>query len=450
VLTLLEFEGLDSDYTEAVMSLSRFGVFTLLAALLSAQPSFDAASRTRELLDQVLAGKCEPFYELWMPGMQKALPLEVYRAQLSNYGLPSKPESVGLAAVEEIQGQKIVTIPFHWQAVTLNFSVTWTPEARISGTWLNAQAAAKPWARPAYSKPDSFRERAVTVGAGEWKLPGMLSVPVGKGPFAAVALVHGSGPQDLDETAGGAKVFKDLAEGLASCGTVVLRYDKRTKVHGAKMATMKDLTIQHETIDDAVLAADLLRSLPEIDPKRVFVLGHSLGAYAAPRIAKQDSKLAGVILLAGSTRPLEVLVKEQLEYLGARGRDGEILKNLPAAYMADLHAYDPATTARSLTLPMLILQGERDYQVTMKDFAGWKTALDSRRNVTMKSYPALNHLFIAGEGKSLPAEYQKPGHVSPEVIDDIAKWINSATSRPSPAPSARNRYCAPCARAAGI
>ena len=105
----------------------------------------------------------------------------------------------------------------------------------------------------------------------------------------------------------------------------------------------------------------------------------------------------------------------------------QLLKSLPAAYMADLNAYDPAAAARKLTLPMLILQGERDYQVSMKDFAGWKKALDGRQNVRLKSYPALNHLFIAGEGKSTPAEYQKPGHVAAEVIDDIAKWLSSST-----------------------
>ena len=76
-------------------------------------------------------------------------------------------------------------------------------------------------------------------------------------------------------------------------------------------------------------------------------------------------------------------------------------------------------------MPMLILQGERDYQVTMKDFALWHAALDGRRNVTFHSYPKLNHLFIAGEGKATPAEYQNPGHVAPEVVEDMAAWIHA-------------------------
>ena len=72
---------------------------------------------------------------------------------------------------------------------------------------------------------------------------------------------------------------------------------------------------------------------------------------------------------------------------------------------------------------MLILQGERDYQVTLEEFASWKAALGGRRDVTFHSYPALNHLFLAGTGPSLPAEYDVPGHVSEDVVRDIAAWI---------------------------
>ena len=74
---------------------------------------------------------------------------------------------------------------------------------------------------------------------------------------------------------------------------------------------------------------------------------------------------------------------------------------------------------------MLILQGERDYQVSLKDFDLWKAALGRRKDVTLKTYPTLNHLFVAGEGKSKPAEYSQPGHVAPEVIDDIVKFVTS-------------------------
>jgi len=244
-------------------------------------------------------------------------------------------------------------------------------------------------------------------------------------------LVHGSGPLDRDETVGANKPFRDLAEGLASRGIAVLRYEKRTKVYASRMGALKDLTVQQETVEDGVKAAALLRQQPEVASRRVFVLGHSLGGYVAPRIAQQDPRLAGLILLAANVRPLDDVLTDQLQWMGLAGTELEkakanILRALPATYTNDLNSYNPAEESRNLTLPMLILQGERDYQVTMKDFNLWKAALAGRSTATFRSYPALNHLFIAGQGKSVPSEYAQPGHVDGDVIDQIAGWIARA------------------------
>jgi dipeptidyl aminopeptidase/acylaminoacyl peptidase len=242
----------------------------------------------------------------------------------------------------------------------------------------------------------------------------------------------------------------DIAEGLASRGIAVLRYDKRTKIYGAQMSDMA-FTLQQETIEDAVRALDLVRHQPEVDPGRVFVLGHSLGGYAVPRIAKQDGKLAGAIVLAGSARHIEDISLAQTEYLlkakgGASpaeekrldlmkaeaakirsleaGKDSPpILLGLPSAYFLDLKNYDPAAEARKLAIPMLFLQGERDFQVTMEDFGLWKAGLAGAKNVTFQSYVTLNNLFIAGEGPASPVEYRKGGNVAPAVIDDVSAWI---------------------------
>ena len=95
----------------------------------------------------------------------------------------------------------------------------------------------------------------------------------------------------------------------------------------------------------------------------------------------------------------------------------------PDAYWKDFDAYLPAQAAANLRLPMLILQGERDYQVTLADLQGWRNAVGGRANVTIKSYPTLNHLFLPGEGKSTPSEYERAGHIPDFVLDDIADWI---------------------------
>ena len=174
------------------------------------------------------------------------------------------------------------------------------------------------------------------------------------------------------------------------------------------------------------------------------MLGHALGGYLAPRIAEQDGKLAGIILMAGNARPLEDLLVDQVTYMGITGQQLENAKALqakvkklapgdedtpafggvPVSYWLDLKDYDPAAEAKKLGIPMLILQGERDYQVTdgrLRPLEGRPWA--APKGVVMKSYPALNHLFVAGEGKSLPAEYSKPGHVAAAVIEEIAKFV---------------------------
>jgi dienelactone hydrolase len=313
---------------------------------------------------------------------------------------------------------------------------------------------------PPYVRTDAFTERDVIVGKDPWALPGTLSLPKGDGPFPAVVLVHGSGPQDRDESLPGAfgltvsHPFRDIAHGLASRGVAVLRYDKRTKAHGGRMGPHfkehpKDLNIDFEAVDDAVIALELARSTAGIDPKRVFLLGHSLGGALAPRIAERDGKVAGLIILAGMARTVEDTLPDQLEYLRAlpggdtnvpepllkgvkeacellrsgKWPDGAKLFGLPIDYWAGLNAALPERHPAGLKRPMLILQGERDYQVTMKDFELWKKLTAGRADVSAETFPKLNHLFIEGEGKSGPAEYAKGGSVSGAVIEKIGGWV---------------------------
>ncbi|KAA6351544.1 Esterase EstD [termite gut metagenome] len=81
--------------------------------------------------------------------------------------------------------------------------------------------------------------------------------------------------------------------------------------------------------------------------------------------------------------------------------------------------------AKKLSLPILIFQGERDYQVTMADFELWRTALSAKPNVSFKSYPLLNHLYQEGNGRSIPSEYNNANPVPQYVMDDIVAFINS-------------------------
>jgi hypothetical protein len=318
-----------------------------------------------------------------------------------------------------------------------------------------AFAAPAAYKSPAYVVPAAFSARELTVGAGgAWPLPATLALPAGKGPFPAVVLVHGSGPNDRDETQGANKPFRDLAEGLASQGIAVLRYEKRTKQHAARMgAASSSFTVKDETIDDALAAVALLRQTAGVDAKRIFVLGHSLGGMLVPRIGAADAGIAGFVVFAGATRPLAEMLVRQFEYLaaldgtvseaeraqieqlkreasrvnelkaGAAVVAGEQVLGVPPSYWLDLRGYDPPQAARALKRPMFILQGERDFNVTMDDFRNWRAALADQKGVEFKSYPKLDHLFYEGEGAASGADYARPRNIPKYVIDDIAAWI---------------------------
>ncbi len=308
---------------------------------------------------------------------------------------------------------------------------------------------------PRYAKPETFVEKDVTIGSGEWALPGTLTLPKGPSKSPAVVLIHGSGPQDRDETGSNPanKTFKDIAWGLATKGIAVLRFDKRTLVHGQKIVTIKSFTVKEESVDDAVLAVEFLRRTPEIDGKSIFVAGHSLGGMLIPRIGQRDKDLAGLVSLAGLTRKLEDTYLEQIIYLssldgsisGAEQKEIDLIKqqvasvknlkstdppetptllSLPVAYWVDLNNYDPVNEVKKIKHPIFILQGESDYNVTMVDFAAWKKALGSRKNAAFRSYPNLNHSFMRTPvSKSTPQEEEKEGHVEEVVISDLAEWI---------------------------
>ncbi len=363
-------------------------------------------------------------------------------------------KKTGPARTANQAGFDIVFVPCEFEKATLDTKIVLDKDGKIGGLWFvpHVDAADAEYSTPDYVQKDRFDEREVTVGTGEWKLPGTLTVPKGAGPFPAVVLVHGSGPNDRDETIGANKPFRDLAEGLASRGVVVLRYDKRTKVYPAKVVKEPSFTVKEEAIDDVVAAVTLLRNTKEVNSKKIFALGHSLGGMLIPRIGKADPRIAGLIVMAGATRPLEDIILEQTIYLVslngtpspeaqkkidevrdmvAKVKSPDLSPNsppmfsAPATYWLDLRGYKPAEAAKSLKQPMLIMQGGRDYQSTTAEYDGWTKALAGRPNVTFKLYPTLNHLFAEGEGKSTPQEYEKRGPVSKAVIDDLVGWIKA-------------------------
>ena len=291
-------------------------------------------------------------------------------------------------------------------------------------------------------------------------LKGMLTLPDDlSAPVAAVVLVHGSGSSNMDEKVGKLTPFKDIAEGLAERGVACIRYDKRSFAHGLKMLRGKTpITAREETIEDALLAADLLRGDRRIDPERIFLLGHSMGAMLAPRIACCGGGFAGLILLAGSPRRLEEILLEQTrDALGtmkglARWVMEQQLRKLEKTFeglydLSDEEAKqkkvgggttlyyfkdmgDPPVShwLSRTALPMLIMQGGRDVQVKADvDFRLYQQLLEGRDDVTFRFYPELGHAFVSAIARNVAEakkDFAKERHIGPEVLDDLADWIN--------------------------
>jgi len=333
------------------------------------------------------------------------------------------------------------------QAVRLVFDDT----ATIVGLFFPASGGS--YSPPEYVNQSAFEEVDRTIAATETcSLPAKLTLPTGEESIPGVVLVHGSGPNDMDETLGPNKPFKDLAWGLASRGVAVLRYDKRTHACDVDRAA---LTLDEKVTDDALTALGVLRDHPRIDPARTVVVGHSIGAMTAPRIADRDGSVAGAVMLAGNARPLLDVIPEQQEYLFRL--DGELsdeeatqlqaveqtverIRSLDISedeilfglggrpFWRTVQEYDQVATAKELDVPLAIFQGERDYQVTVENgYNQWQQALGDRENVSFSLYPDLNHLFMPGEGQPSPAEYFQPNNVSRAVVEDVASWVRRVT-----------------------
>jgi len=421
----------------------------------------DWEAKAREVVQDLASSKFDVVEAQYDDAMANALPhgkiQEAWTGLIAQAGAFQKITAVQASEVQEYQR---VSVTCEFEKTELIASVAFDADGKLGGLRFLPGASATPWTSPAYANQAAFHETPVTVVNEKFELPGTLTLPAGKRPFPGVVLVQGSGPHDEDETIGPNKPFKDLAWGLASRGIAVLRYTKRTLKYGtASSADPSSLTVEDETISDARAAVALMQKQPGVDPKHVYLLGHSLGAMLAPRIASGDTEIAGIILMAGNTRPLDLVIVDQVHYIASLpGGDAEQMKKLVAeagaaaseisapnlkpgaavevlgaktygAYWLDLRGYHQAKAAAKLTIPMLILQGGRDYQVTKPDYEGWQKALAGHANATLKWYPALNHLFMAGpansSGMATPAEYDTPGHVSTEAVSDIAAWVAS-------------------------
>ena len=375
-------------------------------------------------------------------------------AQLSVLG---ELKGTGEPIVSTIQGYTSYSVPCEFSVQNINLVINVNSENQVGGIFTAEYTGQSNGGETEASLPSGLVETELSVPVAErdgWELPGTLTLPEGDGPFPVVILVHGSGPQDRDETIGPNKPFQDLAWGLAKEGIAVFRYDKRTYVYQEEVISQLDLTLDDETVDDAVAAVSVMKNQPAIDASRIYVLGHSLGGEALPRIndalIQSSDGAAGYIFLAAPARKASVAMREQLDLIyslsPALTKDQEAVKEQTYAqldllddieaqpddtallgayayYWKDLERYDPVAEAEAITQPCLVLQGEEDYQVTMEDFSLWETAFGDNENWTFKSFPGLTHLFMPGNKSNGSADYGVAQQVDSGVIDAIRVFV---------------------------
>ncbi|GIP23683.1 hypothetical protein J22TS3_39580 [Paenibacillus sp. J22TS3] len=397
--------------------------------------------------------------EKWMsPAFKVALPKpqlkELWKGYAQIYGAPSTQLS---RTVTPNGVHTNITYSFQTPAAPLNYTLRMNKAGQVDDLFI-APGGSVAYTNPSYVNPASYTEEEVTLGEGVFALPGVLTKPVSGGPAPVVVLVHGSGPNDRDSSIGAAKPFRDLANGLASQGIAVLRYDKITYEHTFKFAANPKATIKQETVDDAITAVRYLKSRKDIDTSHIFVAGHSQGGFALPLIInadKDERNIKGSIMLAGpSSTFMDVALEQQQELIRrikGLGQDTApyeqsaavwsaaakmlndpqySLDNLPANFPLgtpywwySMRDYKPTDMAKAQKGPLLILAGENDYQVPMTQFNAWKTALAGRSDVEYKSYPKVNHLLSEYDGVSTSMEYAQPSHASETIINDIAAWV---------------------------
>lgn len=335
----------------------------------------------------------------------------------------------------------------------LVFSLNW----EIAGLFI---VDAEPmYSIPTYANTFGFYEIKIPFGGDKYKGEAILTVPITEKKYPCIIIVGGSGPTDKDLTFGPNRIYKDFAWGLANKGVASLRFDKRTKAYFGKIMEEHKAgnyyTIEQEYLEDIKTLVDRISKKTQIlNPNRIYLMGHSQGAGLMPLLLKQNKKVAGGIMLAGNYSSLTDLMLYQSDYLmplqAKTAADTAVFENLkrqvlnaqqpnlhktipndslppsyPFSYWNYLSKLDLHAMALKNNKPVLILQGQRDYQVPFSEYKKWEALLNGKSNYMFASFEKLNHLFLEGTGKSTPAEYFNRSNVPEYVIDEIVKWINA-------------------------
>lgn len=290
----------------------------------------------------------------------------------------------------------------------------------------------------------------IEIGGDDYNLEGVLSIPYDNYNGPIVILLQGSGALDMDGTIleGNNKPMKDIAVGLATQNIAVIRFNKRYYQYSYLITD--DYTIHDEILFDLDCVLSFIDA--NFDFSKKILLGHSLGATVAIESAYSHPDVDAVISMAGSPRKLQELLYDQYKFSyyhdetienderkaklkrlrkivkkinNITDEDDETYLGVAASYWRSLNEINQANHVAKLDIPLLFLQGDKDFQVFMEiDFVEWKTRLGMKDNVDFVVFENLNHYFMPSNDKYDVSEYASDNHVDKRVIEVILKWIN--------------------------
>lgn len=302
--------------------------------------------------------------------------------------------------------------------------------------------------------PENVSEKDITIGTA-YPLDGKVTYRADMQKQPAVILVAGSGANDMNETLYANKPFRDIAYALAKEGITVVRYNKRTYQYPKKFST-QNCTIQEEVLEDVTQSIAYVQTLEFVDKEKIYIVGHSLGAYLTPMMLDENESLCGAVMLNTPYDALEDILLMQVNYLA--GLDNEIttqeqeqidilnigyenvktltkenqntfsaneLMGFSGAYWLSLREAKPAQRLKAQNKPVLMVGCEEDYQVPISQLQSYQNALDDKDNITFKRLKNLNHMLMDQGGTMTPDEYTKKASVDHSVTDAITSFILS-------------------------
>lgn len=427
--------------------LTLFIALNFCSSLVNAQADTTLANADR-FFKLLIDGKPEAYNYFSKEFQEKVKPAQIEAMRLQFITKFGKFIGIEKSSKMMQQGTEFVLLNTSFEKASPLFTLSLAKDGKLIGFFLARENPKVTYKDPAYADKSLYEEKTVTIEVGEFKMPGVLTTPKNANNFPILVFVHGSGPGDKDLTVGGVKPFRDLALGLAAKGIASIRYDKRTRLYRNPIPKGEDFTVKQETEDDALAAIKLASDVAGVDKKQVYALGLSLGGMLMPRIASRANELAGIIIAAGPARSFQDISIEQntlsfnQQLIDQKTLDSAIVllnntrfKTLgdkkpssstiygPASYILDLNNYSQTATVKKFKGKVLVLQGEKDFQVSMTDFNLWKQALQKNKKATAIAFPTLGHLFVEAGKTNTVADYDLPQHVPLEVIDTLSNWI---------------------------